>query len=174
MIFCFFVCQVLESRFTAETLASILCIPGNKTLLRRHLSTHFISLIGPDIQQQKRDAERQATFVPLNFIAKVKVGWERQAYYTNNALFVSALERCSNMRVFTVVHNAWGLPSALTPQKMCESCSKVWIHKPKNYALNVLWSGSSISKCFVFICIFYQIKTNHKIYKWFAMIINDL
>ncbi|XP_041472856.1 liprin-beta-1-like isoform X3 [Lytechinus variegatus] len=64
--------MVLEPRFTAETLASILCIPGNKTLLRRHLSTHFISLIGPDIQQQKREAEKQPMFVPLNFLAKVK------------------------------------------------------------------------------------------------------
>ncbi|XP_030844891.1 liprin-beta-1 isoform X2 [Strongylocentrotus purpuratus] len=64
--------MVLEPRFTAETLASILCIPGNKTLLRRHLSTHFISLIGPDIQQQKREAEKQPLFVPLNFLAKVK------------------------------------------------------------------------------------------------------
>ncbi|XP_072172396.1 liprin-beta-1-like [Diadema setosum] len=64
--------MVLEPRFTAETLAAILCIPGNKTLLRRHLSTHFISLIGPDIQQQKREAEKQPTYAPLNFLAKVK------------------------------------------------------------------------------------------------------
>ncbi|XP_071512078.1 liprin-beta-1-like [Diadema antillarum] len=64
--------MVLEPRFTAETLAAILCIPGNKTLLRRHLSTHFISLIGPDIQQQKREAEKQPTYMPLNFLAKVK------------------------------------------------------------------------------------------------------
>uniref|UniRef100_A0A8C6Y104 PPFIA binding protein 1 n=1 Tax=Naja naja TaxID=35670 RepID=A0A8C6Y104_NAJNA len=41
--------MVLEPRFNVETLAQLLNIPPNKTLLRRHLATHFNLLVGsPD------------------------------------------------------------------------------------------------------------------------------
>ncbi|KAL9972844.1 hypothetical protein ACROYT_G019225 [Oculina patagonica] len=36
--------MILEPRFTAESLAALLSIPTSKTLLRRHLATHFQSL----------------------------------------------------------------------------------------------------------------------------------
>jgi hypothetical protein len=40
---------MLEPKFNAELLASILSIPGSKTLLRRHLSIHFASLVGRQV-----------------------------------------------------------------------------------------------------------------------------
>ncbi|CAJ0953213.1 unnamed protein product, partial [Ranitomeya imitator] len=38
--------MVLEPRFNVETMAQLLNIPPNKTLLRRHLATHFNLLVG--------------------------------------------------------------------------------------------------------------------------------
>jgi len=64
---------VLEPRFGAELFASLLSIPANKTLLRRHLSTHFVALIGTSVQQQKRSVEMQPGFIPLTPGQKVKV-----------------------------------------------------------------------------------------------------
>ncbi|XP_029438135.1 liprin-beta-2 isoform X4 [Rhinatrema bivittatum] len=63
---------VLEPRFSADTLAMLLNIPPQKTLLRRHLSTNFIMLIGREIQQEKREAMDSASYVPLTTTAKVR------------------------------------------------------------------------------------------------------
>jgi len=65
--------MVLEPRFGAEVFATLLSIPANKTLLRRHLSTHFVALIGNGVQQQKREMEQQPGFIPLTPGQKVKV-----------------------------------------------------------------------------------------------------
>lgn len=65
--------QVLEPRFNSELFAVLLSIPPSKTLLRRHLSTHFISLIGPETQTRKREYESQSGYAPLLPSNKVKV-----------------------------------------------------------------------------------------------------
>jgi hypothetical protein len=65
--------QVLEPRFCAELFAQLLSIPANKTLLRRHLNTHFIALVGNDTQHKKREHESQPSYIPLLPNAKVKV-----------------------------------------------------------------------------------------------------
>ncbi|XP_026465559.1 liprin-beta-1-like isoform X2 [Ctenocephalides felis] len=64
---------VHEPRFSSDLLADLLSIPANKTLLRRHLATHFKELLGRDIMQGKREAESTLGFVPLTLTAKVKV-----------------------------------------------------------------------------------------------------
>ncbi|XP_048404789.1 liprin-beta-1b isoform X8 [Stegostoma tigrinum] len=64
--------MVLEPRFNVETLAMLLNIPPNKTLLRRHLATHFNLLVGPDAQQQKREAVESPDYSLLTATAKVK------------------------------------------------------------------------------------------------------
>ncbi|XP_031453052.1 liprin-beta-1 isoform X7 [Phasianus colchicus] len=64
--------MVLEPRFNVETMAQLLNIPPNKTLLRRHLATHFNLLIGPEAQQQKREAMESPDYVLLTATAKVK------------------------------------------------------------------------------------------------------
>ena len=69
-----FFLQVLEPRFNVETMAQLLNIPPNKTLLRRHLATHFNLLIGAEAQHQKRDAMELPDYVLLTATAKVKVG----------------------------------------------------------------------------------------------------
>ncbi|XP_038265934.1 liprin-beta-1 isoform X7 [Dermochelys coriacea] len=64
--------MVLEPRFNVETMAQLLNIPPNKTLLRRHLATHFNLLVGQDAQHQKREAMESPDYVLLTATAKVK------------------------------------------------------------------------------------------------------
>lgn len=64
---------VLESLFTAESLAAVLRIPAQKTLLRRHLSTHFNQLLGSEIVAAKREILLDPLLQPLDATIKVKV-----------------------------------------------------------------------------------------------------
>ncbi|XP_072320653.1 liprin-beta-2 isoform X2 [Eucyclogobius newberryi] len=63
---------ILEPRFTAETLALLLNIPPQKTLLRRHLASAFSSLVGPQATQEKREYGNATGHMPLTTTAKVK------------------------------------------------------------------------------------------------------
>ncbi|XP_053741125.1 liprin-beta-2b isoform X13 [Synchiropus splendidus] len=63
---------MLEPRFNSETLAMLLNIPPQKTLLRRHLATNFSSLVGAQAQQEKREYTEASGYLPLNITAKVK------------------------------------------------------------------------------------------------------
>lgn len=65
--------MVNEVKFNAELLADLLSIPGSKTLLRRHLQTHFKDLLGRDVIQLKREAENTLGFSPLTISGKIKV-----------------------------------------------------------------------------------------------------
>ncbi|XP_062562959.1 uncharacterized protein LOC134226293 isoform X8 [Armigeres subalbatus] len=64
--------MMYEVKFSAELFAELLSIPPSKTLLRRHLATHFKELLGRDIIQAKRDAENTLGFQPLTLAAKIK------------------------------------------------------------------------------------------------------
>ncbi|KAG9475788.1 hypothetical protein GDO78_003940 [Eleutherodactylus coqui] len=63
---------ILEPRFTSDTLAMLLNIPPQKTLLRRHLATNFSLLIGPEAQLEKREIMDSSTYTPLSTAAKVR------------------------------------------------------------------------------------------------------
>ncbi|NXW89887.1 LIPB2 protein, partial [Alopecoenas beccarii] len=63
---------ILEPRFNGDTLAMLLNIPPQKTLLRRHLTTNFNVLIGPEIQQEKREITESTAYTPLTTTAKVR------------------------------------------------------------------------------------------------------
>jgi len=56
---------VLEARFTADLLASLLSIPTSKSLLRRHLSIHVKALCGQEAIQEKRKIESEPGVSPL-------------------------------------------------------------------------------------------------------------
>ncbi|XP_039617581.1 liprin-beta-1b isoform X4 [Polypterus senegalus] len=64
--------MVLEPRFNVETLALLLNIPPTKTLLRRHLATHFNLLIGSEAQKQKQECMESPDYTLLTATAKVK------------------------------------------------------------------------------------------------------
>ncbi|KAM7414006.1 hypothetical protein PAMA_019027 [Pampus argenteus] len=63
---------MLEPRFNSDTLAMLLNIPPQKTLLRRHLTTNFNNLVGAQAQQEKREYTEAVGYTPLNITAKVK------------------------------------------------------------------------------------------------------
>ncbi|XP_029908665.1 liprin-beta-2b isoform X2 [Myripristis murdjan] len=63
---------ILEPRFNSDTLAMLLNIPPQKTLLRRHLATNFSSLVGVQAQQEKREYTEAASYTPLSTTAKVR------------------------------------------------------------------------------------------------------
>ncbi|XP_056113546.1 liprin-beta-1 isoform X2 [Rhinichthys klamathensis goyatoka] len=64
--------MVLEPRFNIETMALLLNIPPNKTLLRRHLATHFHLLIGSEAQNLKQEYLENPDYAVLTATAKVK------------------------------------------------------------------------------------------------------
>uniref|UniRef100_A0A8C4Z2P5 PPFIA binding protein 1b n=1 Tax=Gadus morhua TaxID=8049 RepID=A0A8C4Z2P5_GADMO len=64
--------MVLEPRFNVETMALLLNIPPNKTLLRRHLATHFSVLVGLEAQQLKQESLEHPDYLLLTATAKVK------------------------------------------------------------------------------------------------------
>ncbi|NXF65268.1 LIPB2 protein, partial [Ciccaba nigrolineata] len=63
---------ILEPRFNGDTLAMLLNIPPQKTLLRRHLTTNFNVLIGPEAQQEKREITESTAYTALTTTAKVR------------------------------------------------------------------------------------------------------
>uniref|UniRef100_A0A8C0ASB8 PPFIA binding protein 2 n=1 Tax=Buteo japonicus TaxID=224669 RepID=A0A8C0ASB8_9AVES len=63
---------ILEPCFNGDTLAMLLNIPPQKTLLRRHLTTNFNVLIGPEAQQEKREITESTAYTPLTTTAKVR------------------------------------------------------------------------------------------------------
>ncbi|XP_029552621.1 liprin-beta-1 isoform X7 [Salmo trutta] len=65
--------MVLEPRFNVETMALLLNIPPNKTLLRRHLATHFNLLVGSEAQGLKQDCLENPDYTLLTATAKVKL-----------------------------------------------------------------------------------------------------
>lgn len=65
--------MVHDPTFTAESLAEVLQIPAHKTLLRRHLSSHFNKLLGPDIISYKRELLSQPNVTYLTPQLRIKV-----------------------------------------------------------------------------------------------------
>uniref|UniRef100_A0A8C6P5R6 PPFIA binding protein 1a n=1 Tax=Nothobranchius furzeri TaxID=105023 RepID=A0A8C6P5R6_NOTFU len=64
--------MVLEPRFNVEALALLLNIPPSKTLLRRHLATHFHLLVGSEAQRQKQEGLENPDYSVLTATARVK------------------------------------------------------------------------------------------------------
>lgn len=68
------VLQVLEPLFSSETLAALLHIPHNKTLIKRHLATKLDELLPSEALQMKQKYQNQTHYQPLNVGLKYKVG----------------------------------------------------------------------------------------------------
>ncbi|XP_046705906.1 liprin-beta-2b isoform X12 [Silurus meridionalis] len=63
---------ILEPRFNSDTLAMLLNIPPQKTLLRRHLNTNFNSLVGGQAQLEKQEYMESQNYTPLSTTAKIR------------------------------------------------------------------------------------------------------
>uniref|UniRef100_A0A8C0CS80 PPFIA binding protein 2 n=1 Tax=Balaenoptera musculus TaxID=9771 RepID=A0A8C0CS80_BALMU len=77
---------ILEPRFTGDTLAMLLNIPPQKTLLRRHLTTKFNALIGPEAEQEKREKMTSPAYTPLTTTAKVRTMLSQDQLLTDSRL----------------------------------------------------------------------------------------
>lgn len=90
--------MVLEPRFNVETMALLLNIPPNKTLLRRHLATHFNLLVGSEAQQLKQECLENPDYALLTATAKVKphklafVGFGRKKKQEDNEEYVCPMD----------------------------------------------------------------------------------
>lgn len=90
--------MVLEPRFNVETMALLLNIPPNKTLLRRHLATHFNLLVGSEAQQLKQECLENPDYTLLTATAKVKphklafVGFGRKKKQEDNEEYVCPMD----------------------------------------------------------------------------------
>uniref|UniRef100_A0AC34F5W4 SAM domain-containing protein n=1 Tax=Panagrolaimus sp. ES5 TaxID=591445 RepID=A0AC34F5W4_9BILA len=83
--------MVYEPTFTAESLAEVLQIPAHKTLLRRHLTTHFNNLIGQEVVSRKREtlAQPYVTFLsPLLRVKPLKKGFSLTRKKNKNEIYV--------------------------------------------------------------------------------------
>ncbi|VDN02306.1 unnamed protein product [Thelazia callipaeda] len=65
--------MVHEPTFTAETLAEVLQMPTYKTLLRRHLATHFNQLLGQEVISHKRAILAQPLVVQMSPTLKIRL-----------------------------------------------------------------------------------------------------
>ncbi|TSQ92660.1 Liprin-beta-2 [Bagarius yarrelli] len=63
---------ILEPRFNSDTLAMLLNIPPQKTLLRRHLNTNFNTLLGAQAHLEKQEYMESPGYTPLSTTAKVR------------------------------------------------------------------------------------------------------
>jgi hypothetical protein len=71
-------------------MALLLNIPPNKTLLRRHLATHFNLLVGSEAQGLKQDYLENPDYTLLTATAKVKVGVKGSAQYKKYGAILDA------------------------------------------------------------------------------------
>ncbi|XP_051048607.1 liprin-beta-2 [Phodopus roborovskii] len=111
---------ILEPRFTGDTLAMLLNIPPQKTLLRRHLTTKFNALIGPEAEQEKRDKMSSPAYTPLTTTAKVrprKLGFShfgnmRKKKFDESTDYICPMEPGD---VANDIHRAYGVYRGLSP-----------------------------------------------------------
>lgn len=108
--------MVLEPRFNADTLANLLSIPTNKSLLRRHVATQFMTLLGDICQRQKESIQKASDFVPLN-------GSEKHKLRKKGLAFGTLRRRKSETDLETLlcpmeldVSNSYSPPPALDPE----------------------------------------------------------
>ena len=64
---------MLDVRFTEATLAKLLGIPQQQTIIRRHLHVKFMELVGPVTAQKKSDAFTSRAHSPIDPFEKAKV-----------------------------------------------------------------------------------------------------
>lgn len=119
---CMFNFQIYEPSFTAESLAEILQMPPHKTLLRRHLTSHFNQLLGPKIIADKRDFLAAGNYPQISPTGRVKVRiWESEASHTD-AQFLQVVKKG-----FSLTRKKAKNEICLEPEELL--CPQVLVHK---------------------------------------------
>ncbi|XP_077569798.1 liprin-beta-2 [Stigmatopora nigra] len=136
---------ILEPRFSSETLALLLNIPPQKTLLRRHLATAFSTLVGSQATQEKREYGNATGHVPLTTTSKVKpkkIGFTQFSHLRKRKTDESADYICPIEGGLLTVNGISKMPSTTRrgispnldrqPKKQEHSDGKLWQTSPKN------------------------------------------
>ncbi|TGZ66753.1 hypothetical protein CRM22_005145 [Opisthorchis felineus] len=74
---------MLEDRFNPDLLANILRIPSNKTLVRRHLSSKFVELVGNEVWQRKQAVSSNPDIPALTQHSKIKLSRKRTFFMSH-------------------------------------------------------------------------------------------
>ncbi|KAM6973385.1 liprin-beta-2b [Aplochiton taeniatus] len=109
---------ILEPRFSSDTMAMLLSIPHQKTLLRRHLATNFSCLVGQQAQQEKREYMESAGCQTLSTTAKVrpkKLGFSsfghlRGRRTDNSTDYIFSIEASQDQDLNQAIDNSFQLP----------------------------------------------------------------
>lgn len=88
---------IYEDSFNSTVLATLLSIPMNKSLLRRHLSTYFLQLVGYEIGQLKRNHQDKTGSAQISF-TKVKVSSLSDRCFLSLSFPKLVVRRMSNIR----------------------------------------------------------------------------
>nr|XP_015193779.1 PREDICTED: liprin-beta-2 isoform X12 [Lepisosteus oculatus] len=114
---------ILEPRFNSDTLAMLLNIPPQKTLLRRHLATNFNMLIGSEAQQEKREFMESSSYTPLTTTAKVrpkKLGFSNFGHLRKKKLddssdYICPVDTAQQLPASNGGHRGFGRTRGLSP-----------------------------------------------------------
>ncbi|XP_062823813.1 liprin-beta-2 isoform X15 [Anolis carolinensis] len=124
---------ILEPRFNGDTLAMLLNIPPQKTLLRRHLTTNFNLLIGLEAQQEKREIVESTSYTPLTTTAKVrpkKLGFShfgnlRKKKFDESTDYICPIDTCVSVTNGTQkIYSAYKVHNVL-PDKELDKLNQV-------------------------------------------------
>ncbi|OON21569.1 hypothetical protein X801_02533, partial [Opisthorchis viverrini] len=74
---------MLEDRFNPDLLANILRIPSNKTLVRRHLSSKFVELVGNEVWERKQAVSSNPDIPALTQHSKIKLSRKRTFFMSH-------------------------------------------------------------------------------------------
>ncbi|GAA52739.1 liprin-beta-1 [Clonorchis sinensis] len=74
---------MLEDRFNPDLLANILRIPSNKTLVRRHLSSKFVELVGNEVWERKQAVSNNPDIPALTQHSKIKLSRKRTFFMSH-------------------------------------------------------------------------------------------
>lgn len=121
--------MVNEPVFNGETLASLLHIPNNKTLLRRHLSTKLMDLLPKESCDVKYQRANTSGYHPLSINAKYKIG--RRSFFSSKSTTSTASNNVQteySSKEFVCPIPANIMPSLQSHRNQLQE--KIQMHKP--------------------------------------------
>lgn len=121
---------ILEDRFNASSLASVLNIPQNRSLLRRHLQTKFQELIGPQILARKKKASENPDYCPVTITSKMK--------YHRKKSFFNVIKRKPSVEISEELLVPYTLKIEDLDLKLTQETSSVCNNTEKESLLNTV------------------------------------
>uniref|UniRef100_A0A8C7HM68 PPFIA binding protein 2 n=1 Tax=Oncorhynchus kisutch TaxID=8019 RepID=A0A8C7HM68_ONCKI len=167
---------ILELRFSSETLAMLLNIPPQKTLLRRHLATAFTALVGMQASLEKREYANATGHAPLTTAAKVrpkKLGFTHFSHLRKRrpddlADYICPIDSGGLSAMNGVSHRPYAGVRGLSPildreperreqvgPKSAVMIIQVCTQYPTRLAYNYILKIKIICRCLLFVCFLF-------------------